>query len=141
MLPSCSVWLWLVSAVTDAGVESAESSSSPPSMFSPLEPRLLLDICRRSLSAHRATSTSTTTTCSIWQRYTGEVMQRCSFQLHLERFSGSLRCLTCCVPSVGSSPEQRKNRDSVLQVQNKIRLLHDPPKPVVSLHQSMDQRS
>lgn len=139
MLPSSSIWL--VSAVTDASIESAESSSSSPFVFSPLEPRLLSDICRRNFSARRATSTSTTTTYSIWQRNTGKVMQRCSSQLDLKRFNGSLNRLMCCVPSVGSSPEQRKNRDSVLQVQNKIQLLHDPPKPVVSLHQSMDQRS
>lgn len=30
--------------------------------------------------------------------------------------SGGLRHLTCCVPSVGSSPEQTKDRDSVLPV-------------------------
>lgn len=39
--------------------------------------------------------------------------------------------LICCVPSVGSSPEQGESRDSVLQVQNQTRLLHVTPKPVV----------
>ncbi|XP_061570128.1 basic helix-loop-helix ARNT-like protein 1 isoform X2 [Cololabis saira] len=40
-----------------------------------------------------------------------------------------------------SSSKQRQDRDAVLQVQNKIRLLYFSPKSVVWFHKSMDQRN
>lgn len=43
--------------------------------------------------------------------------------------------------SLGSASEQRENRDSVLQVQNKIRLLCFTPESVVQFHKPVDQRS
>lgn len=107
--------------VADVGVEAAAHRSL---RLLPTEPPLFWDICRRRSWGPPATSTSTRTTCSIWQTNTGKVKPPLCTSVTINGPNIQMSHLR-------SSPKQRKNRDFVLQVQNQTRLLHVAPKPVV----------